>query len=86
MKIETVKMVPLSNVIPAGYEWIYEYLADSKTLTWGDANHTLIELAWFREEVDEAAIRAAQHGNVNVDGIEDLLDRLPEDIFIDLEN
>lgn len=48
MKIETCTFVPVSKVLPRGWEtWFYAALADNTQVTWGTANRTLVNVLDF---------------------------------------
>jgi len=80
MNITTVRIIPVSEVFDGEPDLLDEW-NEVCPFTFGDANRTLINIRRFSKEVTNI-----WDMNGAADDILDLLDLMPDDIYIDLEN
>ena len=62
MNVRSAQFVPVTELVGEGHDWLYEELCNSKDLTWGGANRTLIDILWFEDELRAACTRASRRG------------------------
>lgn len=81
MTIQTVRFVNLWDLLQ-GHEAVKQAIADGdwSSITWGDANHTLISPERFKDEI------LFELEDVDASEVQRLIDSLDRDVYLDMES
>jgi hypothetical protein len=93
LQIDTLKSVGVTQIIPEDWgHWIWTDLSDGAPFSWGDNNHSLVDVMSFKyhldcilkyKDEDELEQTIKEHRPAIIDTLNYLE---ANDIFIDLEN
>jgi len=89
MKKETVEFIPVSSLVPEGWEhWFYGIISEDAPFSWGDNNRTLITALRFHDHCADRLDEDIVEDGVNMVDIDNFLRQLEElgQTYIDLEN
>jgi hypothetical protein len=84
MNIQTARFVHLSEIVGDKLH-LFELLAESSDMTWGDANRTLMDVSRVRGEL----VEMNDNREDDAEDISDVLariDAIPQGVYIDMEN
>ena len=92
-KPQTAKFVPVSEIIPQGWDcWFYTAISENSPFSWGDNNRTLIDAISFGHHVEDVLDVESSFGNESITETKrktffDILSELGKKrIYVDLEN
>lgn len=87
MNIQTARFVGLSDVLD-GYPAVRDAISegDWPSITWGDANRTLISKERFESEILDIIPCDTGKMMAQMEKVEARLKELPQDVYIDMES
>ena len=90
MNIETCAFVSMSSLIPPHWwDWAFYLISDSAPFSWGDNNRTMVAKHRFHDHCTnrfEDVVRDGDVSQAELDMFFVKLDKVPDNVYIDLEH